>query len=316
LTQVFALADDLTGALEIGAKFAGAVVTTRPAWAPGAAALVIDTETRHLPAQQAGAVVRRLACEARELGARLVYKKTDSTLRGNIAAELSALAAAFPGSRVVYVPAYPQMGRTVVSGRLLVHGVPVHLTEFARDARNPVSDSRVPAPAGVDVWDAETGEDVARAAERLMQAEAPVLAAGPAALAEAIAGRMGWTAAASFPKVRRCLVVNGSLHPLSARQAAVMASDDDWVIWAGNGLDVGPRVRESARLFDGLFIFGGDTAFEVLQALDCTMLRPLGEIVPGVPVSLLEFEGRELALLTKAGGFGAVDIVPAVRRRL
>jgi D-threonate/D-erythronate kinase len=316
LTQVFALADDLTGALEIGAKFAGAVVTTRPAWEPGAAAQVVDTETRHLPAPQAGAVVRRLACEARELGARLVYKKTDSTLRGNIEAELCALSAAFPGSRVVYVPAYPQMGRTVVSGRLLVHGVPVHLTEFAHDPINPVSDSRVPAPAGVEVWDGETGEDVARAAERLMQAQAPVLAAGPAALAEAIAERMGSSAAASFPRVRRCLVVNGSLHPLSARQAWAVASDDDWVIWAERGPDVGRRVRELAHRFDGLFIFGGDTAFEVLQALDCTKLRPLGEIVPGVPVSLVEFGGRGLVLLTKAGGFGTVDIVPAVRRRL
>src|SRR5690349_20260005 len=95
LTQIFALADDLTGALEVGAKFAGAAVTTRLAWDCRSDAMVIDTETRHAPPDAAAAVIRRLACAAHELRARFVFKKTDSTLRGNIGVELSALAQAF-----------------------------------------------------------------------------------------------------------------------------------------------------------------------------------------------------------------------------
>lgn len=317
MTRIFALADDLTGALEVGARFAGAVVTTRPAWDSREAAVVIDTETRHAPPESAAAVVRRLACEARESGARFIYKKTDSTLRGNIGAELSALAAVFPGSRVVYVPAYPRMGRTVVNGRLLIGGVPVHLTEFARDPLNPVRESEVPSPEGVEVWDGQVDEDIEQAAERLLGGAAPVLAAGPAALAEALARRMGaGNSTVRFPAVRRCLVVNGSLHPQSARQAAAMVSDEEWIVWARGGPGIGAKVREVVDRVDGIFIFGGDTAFEVLRSLGCEKLRPLGEILPGVPLSLVEHAGRDLIFLTKAGGFGPVDILPSIRRLL
>jgi uncharacterized protein YgbK (DUF1537 family) len=215
------LADDLTGALEIGAKFAAAgiaaTVSTRLAWDRDATVSVIDTETRHAPPAEAAGIIQRLAREAG--GVRLIYKKTDSTLRGNIGAELTALAAAFPGSRVVYVPAYPRMGRTVRRGTLLVHGVPVHETEFARDPLNPVRQSHVPTLAGecVTVIDAETDADIARAAGELLHAEGTLLAAGPAALAEAVAARIDLprSLVPPFPRARQCLVVNGSLHPLS-----------------------------------------------------------------------------------------------------
>src|SRR5271165_5976312 len=90
---ILALADDLTGALETGAKFAGqglgARVTTEIAMsrAPEVPVLVIDTETRHLPAGEAAGVVRHATKAALRFAPWLVYKKTDSTLRGNIAAE-------------------------------------------------------------------------------------------------------------------------------------------------------------------------------------------------------------------------------------
>ena len=317
------LADDLTGALEIGAKCAAAgisaAVSTKLSWDCDATALVIDTETRHSAPAEAAAIVHRLACEAR--GVRLLYKKTDSTLRGNIGAELSALAAAFPGSRVTYVPAYPRMGRTVTNGVLLVEGVPVHLTDFARDPLNPIRESHVATlvnSESVQVFDAETDEEIARIAEDLLRRDGALLAAGPAALAEAIVARIDLPRGpvASFPEVRRCLVVNGSLHPLSERQAGAMASDGDWTIVSHGGPGVGQRVRAVVDAFDALVIFGGDTAFEILQALACTVLRPIGEIVPGVPVSRAQFNGRELIIMTKAGGFGPVDILERIRSLL
>src|SRR5690348_10728682 len=87
------IADDLTGALEIGAIFAAnglnAVVATDLDSVRGlrSPALVLDTETRHLDAQHAAARTRQIAIHARDLSSLLIYKKTDSTLRGNIAAE-------------------------------------------------------------------------------------------------------------------------------------------------------------------------------------------------------------------------------------
>jgi D-threonate/D-erythronate kinase len=243
-------------------------------------------------------------------------------LRGNIGVELAAVAEAFPGARVVYVPAYPRMGRTVRSGILHVDGVPVHLTEFARDPLNPIRESHIPtlvAAECVHVLDADTDEEVARVAEGLLQTDGVLLAAGPAPLAEAIAARIDVPRCpvSPFPQARRCLVVNGSLHPLSAQQATAMASDADWtVVSQSGGPGIGQKVRRLVDSFEALIVFGGDTAFEILQALECTVVRPIGEIVPGVPVSRARYGGRELIIMSKAGGFGPVDILAQMRSLL
>jgi uncharacterized protein YgbK (DUF1537 family) len=73
--------------------------------------------------------------------------------------------------------------------------------------------------------------------------------------------------------------------------------------------DILTRVR-----LEALAVFGGDTAYGILQAIGNPPLRPLGEIVPGVPLSTIE--GRDLYLITKAGGFGPVDVLSTIRNAL
>ena len=92
------LADDFTGALDTGVQFAACGIPTRVVVgeqvdfaASDAAVLVVDTETRHLPAAEAYAVIAKLTRDAMSAGVFSIYKKTDSALRGNIGAELSAL---------------------------------------------------------------------------------------------------------------------------------------------------------------------------------------------------------------------------------
>src|SRR5882762_6252805 len=102
--NVLALADDATGALEI------------------------DTETRQQSDERARAVVRSIAMRAKESGVAHIYKKTDSTLRGPIAAEFRGLLDVWPELPLVYAPAYPALGRTVRSGVLYVDGRPVSET--------------------------------------------------------------------------------------------------------------------------------------------------------------------------------------------
>jgi uncharacterized protein YgbK (DUF1537 family) len=65
---------------------------------------------------------------------------------------------------------------------------------------------------------------------------------------------------------------------------------------------------------DAVVLFGGDTAFAVLRALGCMSLRPIGEVLPGVPVARCENSG--LVVVTKAGGFGEKDVVATVIERL
>jgi D-threonate/D-erythronate kinase len=146
----YLLADDLSGALDAAAAFHGAgrpvtVALNVDAWpdiAPGGM-VAVTTETRNAPPHVAAALVSRAIAYATARGARLVYKKIDSTLRGPVEAELRALLEALPDTRVLFSPANPAVGRTVRDGMLLVHGVPVADTEFGRDPVNPVRTSDI-----------------------------------------------------------------------------------------------------------------------------------------------------------------------------
>lgn len=331
------IADDLTGALEIGAKFADqglpATIVTDLRSLPRCACsvLVVDTETRHLSAAEAAARTREVASFARELSLRLIYKKTDSTLRGNIAAEFGAIQSVFPERRIVYVPAYPDMGRTVKGGRLLVHGRPVHETEFAYDRGSPVRDCRIRNMLGdvpALVLDGESNADIEAAAHSIVEQAPPQICAGPAAFAQALAHQMGSPSERKIPlpRVSRCLVVNGSLHPASIQQMALAREqslfDNDWKAFddpvEGSGgpraLHVGECVRRTlaAARFDAVVVFGGDTAFGIHLALGSNPFEAIGEIAAGVPVS----RSGNLLWVTKAGGFGPPDILRTIRERL
>lgn len=337
--EILVLADDMSGALEVGAKFAGrgidSVVMTTPS-SEDATVVVIDTETRHLSGPKAAEVIYRWT----GYSPRLIIKKTDSTLRGNIAAELGALARAYPEWRIAFVPAYPALGRTVRDGRLYVDGVPVHLTSFARDPLNPVTDGRISHVLGkaveCDVFDAETDSDIDGAVNRILADSRYRIIAGAAAVADAVASRIDVDRGhpSMLPLICRCLIVNGSIHEASARQIEFArqhgcASTADGAAWklferivpAGAAplevaRDTSQLVRGALRgiEYDALVVFGGDTAFWILKEFGSPALRPIGEILTGVPVSAVS--GSNLYLITKAGGFGEADVICRIKDAL
>jgi uncharacterized protein YgbK (DUF1537 family) len=349
------LADDMTGALEVGAKFSAAGLRTlalaKPAEGCTTPVLVYDTETRHCSPQGAGQEVRRFVARTGCIRPRLIYKKTDSTLRGNISAEVKALAEVYPMWRIGYAPAYPALGRIVRQGLLYVGGVAVGDTEFARDALNPVRTSSISAILGSEVsctiFDGETDADIGRAAATILADESMRIAMGPAALAGMIAEQidMPREAPPSLPEIRSCLVLNGSLHALSAAQMrdaegqGGMSADPGaaWRIVRTNhapGADPTHAAGVNARHLieqlvatssDAILVTGGDTAFAVFAELGCPALLPVKEIVTGVPVTRIEAaqlahalpaRQRDLFLITKAGGFGKVDVLCRIRERL
>jgi D-threonate/D-erythronate kinase len=147
--KVAVIADDLTGAADSGVQLARAGYRTAVAFrgspvppAEDLDAVAVDTDSRAMPAESAAKLVVEAGQSVR--GARVVFKKVDSTLRGPVAAELSAALEA-TGRRVAVVcPAFPDAGRTVSGGVLLVNGVPVHETGFRDDPVTPVRESYLP----------------------------------------------------------------------------------------------------------------------------------------------------------------------------
>lgn len=335
MRRILGFADDLTGALEAGAKFAErglrTAVAARTVDCAGYEAAVLDTETRHLKREEAEAVLAAMAGEEAEA----IYKKTDSTLRGHIGAELRALERVYPG-RAAYIPAYPAMGRTVRRGELHVDGVPVHLTAFGRDGLNPVRSGSVADAIGggfeCRVYEGETDEDVAAAVADALEERGCRIVAGPASVAEELAARFGGAKrAAAWPAIRRCLVVNGSRHERSGRQmefakARGCVGETDGSAWrvmegetrgGAGALEIAARTGEAVAIrlaageAEAAMAIGGDTSFGVWKALGCGALEPLGEVVAGVAVSRVV--GTNLHLITKAGGFGGEDILCRVR---
>ncbi len=132
------IADDLTGAADCAIAFAKCGLESVVAWekhtdAGAVQVLSVDAATRRLPPAQAAKLqVDVLAAHYRP-GLRL-YKKIDSTVRGQPAAELAALLAYAPArsedrSRIAIVaPAFPGTGRVTVEGSIVVQGVPLEQT--------------------------------------------------------------------------------------------------------------------------------------------------------------------------------------------
>lgn len=151
------LADDLTGAGDTALQFfasglAGEVwvwpelhdrlATARPP--DRAAVLALNTETRHLLPGDAAVRVDRAARVLLRAGCTRFYQKVDSTLRGNLAAEILQVLRTLELELAVVAPAFPQSGRITVGGYQLVDGIPVNASVYGRDPITPVKHCHLP----------------------------------------------------------------------------------------------------------------------------------------------------------------------------
>lgn len=254
MVKLLILADDFTGALDTGVQFAArgarTCVVTDPAYdftraGEGVQVLVMDAETRHLPAKKAYEVVFRAVRDALAAGFTYIYKKTDSALRGNIGAELTAVLDAAGADRLAFLPAFPKMNRVTRGGVHYIDGVPVAESVFGQDPFEPVrasaiadiiaEQSDVPvvlhermeqSPAekrpGIQVYDADSDEDLMRTGLQLGTAGLR-LSAGCAGFATALANILKLDGEApEFPElVPAFFVACGSVNPVTLRQMQV-----------------------------------------------------------------------------------------------
>lgn len=145
--MIVVLADDLTGAAEIGgiAWRYGLSAEIQTAFQPASDAdlIVIDTNTRSCDPLAAAQRVSALAEECQRAGGTRFFKKVDSVLRGPVLSELTALLKTVGGRRVLLVPANPSLGRTIWHGNYWVKDRLLHQTEFANDPEYPANTSDV-----------------------------------------------------------------------------------------------------------------------------------------------------------------------------
>ena len=176
--QIAIIADDLTGAGDSAVQFVRCgwetqlyVGGSEDAFALGdmqAEVVSVNSNSRAMSPQAAAEAVAREIQTFRKHNVRHVFKKVDSTLRGAFAAEIEAARSQWHENAIAVVcPAYPDTGRTVEQGVLLVNGVPVTETSAGTDPVTPVTESSVPALLDCKLISPQENDTPASLAEKI-----------------------------------------------------------------------------------------------------------------------------------------------------
>lgn len=331
------IADDLTGALDSAAPFAARGLDCVAALDPDAlddavaqapALVTVNTLTRHRDPAAAAAIVARAAARCAAAGARIVLKKIDSRMRGQVAAEVLSIAGTVGARRLVIAPAVPAQGRIVAGG--IIHGAGVPASGIPI---RPLLQAGAELPLTVPDSRTEAELDALAAA---CLADAGALPVGAHGLATALARQLAADAGTGRQFRARApgLAVVGSQDPATAAQVAALALRPGLaaVVDAPAGVLPPPPAQPPATVtvlrsipgsagaeeasmrfatgavtwWQGLrprtaLATGGDTAAALLAGLGCRVLKIGGEAAPGIP--WLRLPG-DVMLLTKSGGFG------------
>ncbi|HUP10623.1 MAG TPA: four-carbon acid sugar kinase family protein, partial [Niastella sp.] len=135
--MIAVIADDFTGAAElagIGLRYhlkveLGAQVNKETK----ADLFVVATDTRSLSEAEAVQEMEKHTRELMALQPEMIFKKTDSVLRGHVLAEMRAQLSLSGFEKAVLVSANPALGRTISDGQYYLQGKPVHESSFSHD---------------------------------------------------------------------------------------------------------------------------------------------------------------------------------------
>jgi len=250
------VADDLTGANASGVllKKIGLSVSSlfrlTGATEHKADVLAYSTASRGLSSEEAFRRVREAFLQLKS-GGEFFNKRIDSTLRGNIGAEIDgALSALGDDFTAIVVPAYPDSGRIVANRTMLVNGMLLTESDAGRDPKMPVASddvvdlvaqqtrhevryfslkelaqdvgslaaavSEAAKVARVLVFDAVRNEDVQKIAKAVLQSGCRVLTVDPGPLTMQFVYEMQ----VKEKREQKVLLVIGSVTATTKRQIA------------------------------------------------------------------------------------------------
>jgi uncharacterized protein YgbK (DUF1537 family) len=346
------IADDLTGACDAAVHFAvrgirpAAALVQRGVQVAGARVLAVNTESRDLGPEEICGALAAVAADYPAGAAARVFKKIDSTLRGNVGLEIAAAVDAFECDAAVACPAFPGMRRVVKDGFLRVTNAPdfrdidvarLLTSQGGQRWTHTRPDGVTPAIAEggrfVSV-DATCDRDLDLIAATLLPMGRRILWAGSAGLASALARLLGTECSA--PRTSRtgaALFCIGSDHAvtlaqqsylLAERRSVLLDSRDatrdticsaliggvHTILRIPRGTVTVEEVREriTGAPAAGMVLSGGDTASLVCRAAGVRYIELCDEIVAGVPRGILHGgEFEGMTVVTKSGGFGDRD---------
>jgi len=151
--MIYVIADDLTGANDTGVQFAKKGYDTIVSILDMQSTVIIpnnldvfvmDTETRELESKT---VRKRLKSILEKINLNkkdVVYKKVDSTLRGNIGVEIEEVMNILKKNICIFSPSYPSYQRITIGGYLVVDQKPLSLSEYSCYNSTQVENSFIP----------------------------------------------------------------------------------------------------------------------------------------------------------------------------
>lgn len=323
--SVAIIADDLTSAADGGAPFQQRGLTVEVirgasedlAFSGGV--IAVDCASRSLSEKKAA--IKTAGTTAILSSSKWLYKTIDSTLRGNIKAEISAAYEASGRTKLVIAPAFPAAGRVTRNGVQYVNGALVCQSAYADDPVHPVRSSRIsdyiPSSIGNSIiLDAENQRELDEQVAALGDPESTLWVGSPGmALALSKQQPAGLDQGQARAPVNSVLVVVGSGNPVSVQQSTELKHVTNvQCITApshrsGNPAKVLVQLVDQAVAVandcDAIIATGGDTMEALLNRMCIHRFSLLGEIEPGFPVAMAKrIDGSNVILAMKAGGFG------------
>lgn len=244
--KIAVIADDFTGANDIGIqlkKYKMTVATMFDDVEIEKDVKVYDTQSRNISEKEAKIRIKKTYDNIENKGFDKFYKKIDSTLRGNVKAEIDEIIK-ITGKTISLVVAFPKTFRTVKDGKHYVDSVELHKTDFANDPVKPIKtndlkeifpesklikisdikgkmDLKVDKNSGdILIFDSETDEDLELVAKFLFENGLDSFVAGSAGIMDYLPKYWG------FEK-NRVMMVSGSCNEKNIEQIKNFVSKNE-----------------------------------------------------------------------------------------
>ncbi len=200
---------------------------------------VYSTETRNVKEMDAQTKLMETFDKIRNIGADKIYKKIDSTLRGNVKIELEEfLKILEEKEKIAVILPFPKLNRVVKNGKLYINNTELIDTEYSKDVYWKLSSSNVLDYFGgelitleeirtknldriikekinkVIVFEAETEEDMKKIAKSLVETNYDKNILGSSGIMEYLLEIWGY-------KKKEVLIISGSCNPINIKQTEI-----------------------------------------------------------------------------------------------